>query len=250
MPPGASTRAISAHHVVTGWRLVTRSKDPAEKGSASRPGSMATTHPPSRAQPVGRDRDVRRVALGRHQERRQARQSGEELTAAALEVEHAGRAGRPFHHPLPVAPARSLLGGPTVEPAEVPPADRRRGRVGDQRRRTTGPGSRLPTLRGSTPPFLRSSLCEKSASTGIRSGGSADHDDMTLQSSSSTSRGRPLARRRRCSTAMSVSGSANRRRTSSLEPSPLGEEPAERQQRVGGRLGVDDAGAPSWVVER
>jgi hypothetical protein len=95
---------------------------------------------------VGDDDDAKRVqqlrrlgevgwpALGRDHRGREALGScaGQHLAAARLDVQRRGRQRQPLTEQTLKPPRRTLLGGSTLEPGEVPALDRHRSRLGHQ----------------------------------------------------------------------------------------------------------------------
>jgi hypothetical protein len=88
VPPGRSTRAISAHQVVAGCRLTTRSKASPPNGSGGLPGSATT------ATPRGCSSRVALSMFGGHGQRGQRLRPGEHLAAGLAVQRGAGRAIR------------------------------------------------------------------------------------------------------------------------------------------------------------
>lgn len=87
----------------------------------------------ARVQEGGGAGDVRRPGLGGDGHRRQLRGGGEDLAAAGLDVEGRLRPAQPVGHGARIPPGGALLGGPAVEPGEVPAVDGDGGGLGDER---------------------------------------------------------------------------------------------------------------------
>ena len=89
-------------------------------------------------------RYIRGPGLGGHQGRRRLRDPRKQLAPAGLDVKRHGGAGHPLREQPGVTPGRALLGGPAVEPGEIPACHRLGRGLGQQlpeRRRRRHDGS-------------------------------------------------------------------------------------------------------------
>ncbi len=117
----------AGHHRMTAHHQVER-----RIGEGQRPVVGGHDGHAAGTQPRGGPRDVRRPGLRGHRAPGQPRQSGENLPTAGLNVQAHGGPTHPLAHQPGVAPGRTLLGGPPVQPGEVPAVHRHRRRLSNK----------------------------------------------------------------------------------------------------------------------
>ena len=163
-----------------------------------------------------RDSHVGRVTLGGHQQGWMAGQRGQHLPPARLDVQHPRRPGTPVGNQLGVPPARSVLAGPSRQPAEIPSLDGHRIGLGDQlleracrwhrashEARATKPSQRDPKPMGRPGRrYMRASAAATSSTRPYSMASSAVRKRPRSASSSTRCRGWPVASDRRTQNAL------------------------------------------------